>query len=137
MGELHREPTASEIGVKLGLNEDAVVKMQEEAKSRQVVSWEENSDSEGSEEFGNLCERTADEKGKRPDANLLCVEERSELLACIAKLPRLQALVVVLHYLKDSPLGEIAKLTGLTASRISQLHHQALNRLKLFWEARL
>jgi DNA-directed RNA polymerase specialized sigma subunit len=42
----------------------------------------------------------------------------------------MQAFVIVLHYLKDVQLGEVARLTGLTPSRISQLHRQALDRLK-------
>jgi RNA polymerase sigma factor for flagellar operon FliA len=130
--ELEREPTFSELGLKLGLAEESVRAMRAAGAFRQIVTWDERAGEEGSE---NLAERVADENCVRPDARILSAEEKRELLACIARLPRIQAFVVVLHYLKDVPLGDVAKATGLTASRISQLHRQALDRLKLLWNS--
>jgi RNA polymerase sigma factor for flagellar operon FliA len=66
----------------------------------------------------------------RPDSNLLIAEGRLELLRCLKKLPKSQATVIVLHYLKEVPLREIAEMLAVTPSRVSQLHHQALGRLR-------
>jgi DNA-directed RNA polymerase specialized sigma subunit len=41
--------------------------------------------------------------------------------------------VIVLHYLQNVPLRDVADLLKVTPSRVSQLHHQALGRLKQFW----
>jgi RNA polymerase sigma factor (sigma-70 family) len=38
--------------------------------------------------------------------------------------------VIVLHYLQNVPLREVARILVVTPSRVSQLHHQALARLK-------
>jgi RNA polymerase sigma factor (sigma-70 family) len=42
--------------------------------------------------------------------------------------------VIVLHYLQSVPLREVAEILAVTPSRVSQLHHQALARLKLAWQ---
>ncbi len=136
MGELNREPTALELGIKLGITEDAVLEMLDSSQLRQVVPWDEVSENSTGEEGIHLSERIADVNCARPDAGLLSMENRRELIICMEKLTRIQALVIVLHYLKDVPLCEVAKMTGVTPSRISQIHHQALNRLRAFWNSR-
>jgi RNA polymerase sigma factor for flagellar operon FliA len=51
-------------------------------------------------------------------------------MACLRKLPKTQVTVITLHYLKDVPLRDIAAMLSVTPSRVSQLHHQALARLR-------
>lgn len=48
----------------------------------------------------------------------------------VVRLPERERLVIQLHYLNHIPFQEIAKTLGLTKGRISQLHHQALRRLR-------
>jgi DNA-directed RNA polymerase specialized sigma subunit len=36
----------------------------------------------------------------------------------------------VLHYLQNVPLRDVAAVLRVTPSRVSQLHHQALDRLR-------
>lgn len=67
----------------------------------------------------------------RPDAPILNAEERRQLHQCLRKLPKIQATVITLHYLKGVPLRDIAAMLEVTPSRVSQLHHQALGRLRL------
>jgi DNA-directed RNA polymerase specialized sigma subunit len=51
-------------------------------------------------------------------------------------LPKTQLTVIVLHYLQNVPMRQVAKILAVTPSRISQLHSQALARLKQAWECR-
>jgi DNA-directed RNA polymerase specialized sigma subunit len=44
--------------------------------------------------------------------------------------------VIVLHYLQNVPLRQVARMLGVTPARISQLHHQGLGRLKQAWQRR-
>ena len=55
-------------------------------------------------------------------------------MKCLYGLPKAQLTVIVLHYLKNVPLREVAEMLAVTPSRVSQLHHQALSRLKQAWQ---
>jgi RNA polymerase sigma factor for flagellar operon FliA len=100
------------------------------AQSRQVVSFDETGENSHGEESLPLSERLADPVMPRPDAAFLFGENRRELLTCLSRLPKAQSTVIVLHYLRGIPLREVAEMLAVTPSRISQLHHQALGRLR-------
>jgi RNA polymerase sigma factor for flagellar operon FliA len=55
-------------------------------------------------------------------------------MRALSSLPKTQSTVIVLHYLQGVPLREVAKMLAVTPSRVSQLHHQALARLKAAWQ---
>ena len=57
-------------------------------------------------------------------------ETKQELAAGISKLPEKEKLVISLYYYDGLCLKEIGKVLGVTESRVSQLHVQALLRLK-------
>ena len=56
------------------------------------------------------------------------------ILQCLDCLPKTQLTVIVLHYLQNVPLREVAAILAVTPSRVSQLHHRALARLKQAWQ---
>jgi len=59
------------------------------------------------------------------------IEEQHKILAdAVEKLPEKEKLVVALYYQEDMTLKEIAAVMKLTESRISQLHSQAILRLR-------
>lgn len=59
------------------------------------------------------------------------IEEQHKILAnAIEKLPEKEKLVVALYYQEDLTLKEIAAVMKLSESRISQLHSQAILRLR-------
>jgi RNA polymerase sigma factor for flagellar operon FliA len=82
------------------------------------------------EECLPLVERLADPMAERPDAAMLFEEARTVVRKCLRCLPKTQAHVIVLHYMQNVPLREVARLLAVTPSRVSQLHHEALARLK-------
>ena len=128
--QLGREPTTSELADALQMEMAELSIFQTMAQSRQVVSFDETSENSHGEENLPLSERLADPVMPRPDAAFLFGENRRELLKCLAQLPKTQATVIVLHYLQGIPLRDVAAMLTVTPSRISQLHHQALGRLK-------
>jgi RNA polymerase sigma factor for flagellar operon FliA len=65
---------------------------------------------------------------------VLSTEARNALIKCLTALPAAQATVITLHYLQNVPLRDVARKLKVTPSRVSQLHHQALVRLRQSWQ---
>lgn len=57
-------------------------------------------------------------------------QQADKLAAMLKKLPEKEALVLALHYQEELSYREIAYVMNLTAGRISQLHSQAMVRLR-------
>jgi len=131
--QLEREPTVTELASALGLEVAELAAFQTMAQPRQLVSFDEITENSHGEEGLALTERLADPHTLSPDARVITTEDRRTLLQCLSKLPKTQATVVVLHYLQNVPLRTVAKMLDVTPSRVSQLHHQALDRLKQAW----
>ncbi|MCE0522185.1 MAG: FliA/WhiG family RNA polymerase sigma factor [Methylacidiphilales bacterium] len=131
---LDREPTHAELAKALGLEETDLTSYQTQAQPRQVVSFDEMTENGNGEENLALNERLADPAATRPDLAILLAEDRRTVLKFLNRLPKAQLTVIVLHYLKNVPLRDVAEILAVTPSRVSQLHHQALSRLKQAWQ---
>lgn len=68
-----------------------------------------------------------------PDLEIVRLEENEALLSAIDELPTAQRGVILLHYLEDFPLAEIAQITGASLGTVkSRLHYgKAALRLRL------
>lgn len=130
---LEREPTRLELAAALGVEETDLAAYQTQAQPRQVVSFDEMTENGHGDESLSLMERLADPAAARPDAAVLSAEDRRTMLQCLGCLPKTQSTVIVLHYLQNVPLRDVAEILAVTPSRVSQLHHQALARLKQAW----
>jgi RNA polymerase sigma factor for flagellar operon FliA len=128
--QLEREPTPKELADALQMEMAELSAFLTLAQPRRVVSLDESFDRQRGEEGLSLTERLADLAIPSPDAQVLTEERRGQLLECLKKLPKSQATVIVLHYLREVPLRDIAAMLAVTPSRVSQLHHQALARLR-------
>jgi RNA polymerase sigma factor for flagellar operon FliA len=128
--QLEREPTEMELATALGINQSDLSAFQTHATPRQVISFDEVTDNGNGDENLTLTERLADPFASRPDAAVLSLEDRRALRRCLERLPKMQITVIVQHYLHNVPLRDVAKKLAVTPSRVSQLHHQALARLK-------
>jgi RNA polymerase sigma factor for flagellar operon FliA len=128
--QLEREPTPKELADALQMEMAELSAFQTMAQPRRVVSLDDGFDHQRGEEGLSLTERLADLAIPSPDANVLNSESRRELLECLKQLPKSQATIIVLHYLREVPLRDIAAMLAVTPSRVSQLHHQALARLR-------
>jgi RNA polymerase sigma-70 factor, ECF subfamily len=65
-----------------------------------------------------------------PPAQLILQEERNQLHRVVATLPSSQRRAVVLRYLKEVPIAEIAKLMGRTEGAVRVLLHRGIARLR-------
>jgi RNA polymerase sigma factor for flagellar operon FliA len=66
----------------------------------------------------------------QPYGALEMVQLRSRLLALVAGLPQRERLVIKSHYLHHVPFNLIADTMGITKGRVSQIHRDALDRLR-------
>jgi RNA polymerase sigma factor for flagellar operon FliA len=130
---LDREPTRMELAAALGVEETDLTAYQTQAQPHQLVSLDDMTENGHGEENLSLTERLADPCAARPDAAVLSAEDRRTMQQCLGCLPKTQSTVIVLHYLQNVPLREVARILFVTPSRVSQLHHQALARLKQAW----
>jgi RNA polymerase sigma factor for flagellar operon FliA len=131
--QLEREPTLAELAAALDMKVTELAALQILSQPRQLISFDENTENGHGEESLPLAERLADPATPSPDAAVLTEEDKRTLFKCVSSLPPSQVTVIVLHYLKSVPLREVAELLKVTPSRVSQLHHQALGRLRQSW----
>jgi RNA polymerase sigma factor for flagellar operon FliA len=71
-----------------------------------------------------------EDHGDDPVRNLLTGEFRGRLAAAIGQLPEREAQVLSLHYDDEMNMREIASILEVSPSRASQLHNQAIARLR-------
>ncbi len=131
---LDREPTREELAMALGMEETDLATYQNQAQTRQMVSLHESAENMAGEEGLSLTERLPDPTATRPDVAVLSAEDRRTIRYCLRGLPENQTKVIILHYLQNVPLREVARRLAVTPSRVSQLHHEALARLKQAWQ---
>jgi len=131
---LEREPTRLELAAALGIDEADLSAYQSQSQLRTLISLDDMSENQNGEEGISLMERLADPAAERPDSAVLSAEDRRAMIECLAALPASQATVITLHYLRNMPLREVARMLKVTPSRVSQLHHQALERLRQAWQ---
>ena len=65
-----------------------------------------------------------------PLKQFLAGEKRDQLVAGIEALPEREKLLMALYYQEELNLKEIGAVLGVTESRVSQLHSQAVSRLR-------
>ena len=121
---LMRPPTDREIAAELGVTLDDYHKITHDIASVKLLSADELSEVEG-EEFGEV-ESTAmqpEEIAHEHDLNRL-------LIQAIDELPEREKLVMSLYYDEELNLKEIGAVLEVSESRISQIHGQAVARLR-------
>jgi RNA polymerase sigma factor for flagellar operon FliA len=124
---LQRAPSESEIAAHLQMSLPDYHQFLLDAKGAQLLYLEEASGDDGEEGF---LERAVPSSAALPLERLGDQQFRSELVACIERLPEREKLVMSLYYEESLNLKEIGAVLGVTESRISQIHSQAVARLR-------
>ncbi len=130
MEELEREPTQAELAKALHMNLSELESYQTQAQAHQLVSLDEITEKQQGDENLSLTERLADSNAATPYAALLSAEDKGLVRQCLSSLPKTQATVIQLHYIEEIPLRDVADVLVVSPSRVSQIHHQALDRLR-------
>jgi len=130
-GELYvsygREPTEIEIADKMGISIENLHKILEQRHNSFVLSYEE-AINEKTMEVSPLI--TNQRKDESPESQMLYVELKSKLGEAIDQLKEKERIVVSLYYYENLKLREIAEILGVTESRVSQIHSQAIIKMK-------
>lgn len=127
--KLGRDPTGDEVAMEMEISLEQYHHLLEEVHTFSFASlneaWE---DDEGG--FMCLMDVIPDTKTASPQAQLLSRELLEALSRSIDSLPEKERLVITLYNYEELNLKEIGAVMGLTESRVSQLHSQAIVRLR-------
>ena len=123
---LGRAATEREIAKELGVTLKDYRAMLFEARSGQVVSFEESEENDD----GDVVARHRADEAQEPQARLEERRFRESLVRAIDELPDRERQLMGLYYEQDLNFREIAAVLGVTESRICQMHTQAVARLR-------
>ncbi len=124
---LHRSPTEAEVARELGMAIEDYHQMLSDGAGHQLVYYEDFHDSEDSDHF---LDRHASAEGGDPLAQLTEVGFRGALVDAINALPEREQQLMAMLYQEEMNLAEIGLVLGVSASRVCQLHSQAIARLR-------
>jgi len=125
---LQRSPTEAEIAEAMNLELPAYQKMLGDARGAQLVYIDDLGGRDSDEGF---LDRHAPEEPTSMVELLKSDEFRDALTNAVGQLPEREQMVMAMYYEQDLNLKEIGAVLGVTESRISQLHSQAVSRLRI------
>lgn len=122
--EMGRSPTEREIAAELGIELDDYHRILADSSSCRLFSIEQPS--EHTESRLDI----ADDLDGEPDSQLVAENAREAVADAISQLPEREQLVLSLYYHREMNLKEIGAVLEVSESRVSQIHGQALHRLR-------
>jgi RNA polymerase sigma factor FliA len=128
--EFSRPPSSEEVAHSLGIEMDEFEEMLDDVKGTALVSLEELGQGPASEDKSSLLEALLTRRDQDPLEVLNLQDLKKALTLAIAELPEKERLVLSLYYYEELTMKEVGKVLNLTESRISQLHTQAVLRLR-------
>ncbi|MFD2190258.1 RNA polymerase sigma factor FliA [Pistricoccus aurantiacus] len=121
--QLGRPPEEAEIAEQLDMSLDDYRRLLNDTNNGYLLPFEELMEAGGEA-------RLSAEPIPSPFAALASGEQREGLIAAIEALPEREKLLMALYYQEELNLKEIGAVLGVTESRVSQLHSQAISRLR-------
>lgn len=129
LSRLDREPSREELADYLNLSLEEVEKRIAEIGTLAILSLDESFTHDDGES-ATLGERLGDTTAADPEAESQFSEKREVLARTIESLPEKERLVISLLYYEGLMAREISELLELSQARISQIHSQAILRLR-------
>jgi RNA polymerase sigma factor for flagellar operon FliA len=124
--KLGRPPNETEIAKELNVSLVEYQQMLQESRGAQLIYYEDFQD----EEHDDFFERFEFSNDYDPQALLQDERFKVELTRAIDLLPERERMVMGMIYEQELNLREAGEVLGVTESRISQLHSQAVARLR-------
>jgi RNA polymerase sigma factor for flagellar operon FliA len=126
--ELGRTPTDDEVAARLGLSRREYDALLRRVRGTAITSLEEALPNERGYEV-QIRDMLRDE-----DQDVFAEVERQEvremLVRAVEQLPRQERIVIRLYYFEGQTLKDIKQVLGVSESRVSQIHAQAVVRLR-------
>jgi len=124
---LGRPPTEKEVAKKLNLSLDDYYDMLGDCSGHQLIYYEDFHETDGGEHF---LDRFKGDDSNDPIKGLLAGDFRDALIEAIDALPEREKILMGLYYEQELNLKEIGVVMNVSESRVSQLHSQAIARLR-------
>lgn len=124
---LGRSPTESEVAAQMKLSLSAYQDMLTDGGGHQLIYYEDFHESDEGEHF---LDRYAVDLVDDPLQSLLNAGFRQAVIQAIEALPEREKILMGLYYEQEMNLKEIGAIMGVSESRVSQLHSQAIARMR-------
>jgi len=125
---LNRPPEAEELADYLGISLDEYYRIMDDSRNVQLIYEEELPETLEGAYSDEEVYRAID--NENPFSILADREMKKSLVEAIKKLPKQEQLVLSLYYNDELTMKEIGRVLSLTESRVSQIHTQAVIRLR-------
>ncbi|MBI3285007.1 MAG: RNA polymerase sigma factor FliA [Burkholderiales bacterium] len=127
--KLGRPPLETEVAKQLKLSLSEYQGMLSDSGGHQLVYYEDFHDTDTKEHF---LDHYCSDLSADPLQDLLNDDFRDAVIGAIDSLPEREKLLMGLYYEQELNLKEIGAVMGVSESRVSQLHSQAVARLRAF-----
>ncbi|KLU65034.1 RNA polymerase sigma factor FliA [Desulfosporosinus acididurans] len=128
--QLGRAATSEEVAEMLNVKVEEINGILAQAQVLTLTSFDETTvDNEG-DSSGSPLNLLIDDDAQEAYQAIEKEEQKKILALAVEKLPEKEKLVIALYYQEELTLKEIAAVLKLSESRISQLHSQAIMRLR-------
>jgi RNA polymerase sigma factor FliA len=124
--EKGRPAEAEDVARELGISTDQYQSLLQELRGITLLGLDANTD-EDDQPFPQI----ADDPSQSPFVLYEQAEGRERLIEAIDHLPPRERQVVALYYLEELTMKEVGAVLGITESRVSQLHTQAMLHLRV------
>lgn len=128
--QLKRTPEANEIAQKLDIDVQEVEETMSHALFANVISLDSTLKATEDDKDSEISDMIEDDDVIQPDEQLVFNELTTELIEQLKILNENEQLVISLFYEQELTLTEIGEVLNLTTSRISQIHKQAIFKLR-------
>ncbi len=128
--EKGRQATDEEVCAELNINQDEYYEMLNQVRSVSILSFDDISSFSKADKKSLHSLGDGSPKVSTPFSEVNVASLKRMIAEAIKDLPEKQRLVLSLYYYEDLNLKEIGRVLDVTESRVSQLHTQAVLRLK-------
>lgn len=125
-----RQATDEEVCAELGVSQEEYHDMLNQVRSVSLLSYDDLSSFSKADKRSLHGYGEAGSKTPTPFSEVSSASVKRMISSAIQDLPEKQRLVLSLYYYEDLNLKEIGRVLDVTESRVSQLHTQAILRLK-------
>lgn len=128
--EKGRQATDDEVCIQLGMTTEQYHEMLNEVRSVSLLSYDDLGNLSNADKRSLHGAGEAGSKVPTPFSEVSVAHLKKIVSEAITDLPEKQRLVLSLYYYEDLNLKEIGRVLDVTESRVSQLHSQAIFKLK-------